>query len=311
MKILVTGGTGLVGQAIQSIKDKYSEHTFIFSSSRDCDLINYLDTYRYFSQIKPDYIIHLAAIVGGLFKNMNHKVDMYDQNMRLNMNVLRCAHEHKVKKVVSCLSTCVFPDKVQYPINEKMLHDGEPHNSNYGYAYSKRMLDVHSKLYREQYNDNFICVIPTNIYGEHDNYSLENGHVIPALIHQCYLAKKENRPFIVRGSGSPLRQFIYSKDLAELMMWSLLEYNKWDNVILSVGENDEISIKDVATAISKAYEYEDNIMFDTQYSDGQYKKTADNSLLMKYKSDFKFTKFSEGIKKSVDWFKNNYHNCRK
>ena len=88
MKILVTGGTGLVGQAIQSIKDKYSEHTFIFSSSRDCDLINYLDTYRYFSQIKPDYIIHLAAIVGGLFKNMNHKVDMYDQNMRLNMNVL-------------------------------------------------------------------------------------------------------------------------------------------------------------------------------------------------------------------------------
>ena len=91
----------------------------------------------------------------------------------------------------------------------------------------------------------------------------------------------------------------------------VLEYNKWDNVILSVGENDEISIKDVAITISKAFEYEDNIMFDTQYSDGQYKKTADNSLLMKYKSDFKFTEFNEGIQKSVEWFKNNYINCRK
>lgn len=311
MKILVTGGTGLVGQAIESIKDNYSDYVFIFSSSRDCDLTNYSATYSYFSEVKPDYIIHLAAIVGGLFKNMNHKVDMFEQNMRLNMNVLKCAHELKVKKVVSCLSTCVFPDKVEYPINETMLHNGEPHNSNYGYAYAKRMLDVHSKLYRDQYNDNFICVIPTNIYGEHDNYSLSDGHVIPALIHQCYLAKKENRPFIVKGSGSPLRQFIYSKDLAKLLMWSLLEYNKLDNVILSVEEKDEISIKDVAIAISKAFNYENNILFDTQYSDGQYKKTADNSLLMKYKSNFKFTSFKDGVAKSVKWFIDNYNKCRR
>ena len=311
MNTLVTGGTGLVGNAIQAISTQYPDHNFTFLSSSDCDLTDFSKTLEYFKSLQPDYVIHLAACVGGLYKNMNYKVDMLEKNLTINYNVLKCCHLIGVKKCVSCLSTCIFPDKTTYPINEEMLHDGPPHSSNFGYAYAKRMLDVHSKLYREQYNDNFICVIPTNIYGEHDNYSLKNGHVIPALIHQCYLAKKENRPFIVKGSGTPLRQFIYSKDLAELMMWSLLEYNKWDNVILSVGENDEISIKDVATAISKAYEYEDNIMFDTQYSDGQYKKTADNSLLMKYKNDFKFTEFSEGIKKSVDWFKNNYINCRK
>lgn len=311
MKILVTGGTGLVGNAIKSIKDKFSEHQFTFMSRNDCDLINYSETYRYFSNLKPDYVIHLAAVVGGLFKNMHDNVDIFDQNMRLNLNVLRCAHEHKVKKVVSCLSTCVFPDNVEYPITENKLHNGEPHKSNYGYAYAKRMLDVQSKLYRDQYNDNFICVIPTNIYGEYDNYSLKNGHVIPALIHECYNAKKENRPFIVKGTGTPLRQFIYSKDLAELLMWSLLEYNKWDNVILSVGEKKEISIKDVAILISNAFDYKDNIIFDNKYSDGQFKKTTDNTLLMKYKGDFNFTSLKEGIQNSVEWFNNNYGNCRK
>ena len=128
----------------------------------------------------------------------------------MNDNVLSCSHKYGIKKVVSCLSTCIFPDKTTYPINETMLHNGPPHLSNDAYAYSKRMLEVQSKAYQEQYGDNFICVIPTNIYGENDNYNLENAHVIPALIHKCYNAKKNNKKFIVCGTGSPLRQFIYS-----------------------------------------------------------------------------------------------------
>lgn len=311
MKILVTGGSGLVGKSIETIKNNYKDYEFIFISSKDCDLLNFDKTNTLFENIKPDFVIHLAAYVGGLFKNMNHKVDMYEKNVLINMNVLKCCHNHNVIKVVSCLSTCVFPDKVTYPIDEKMLHTGEPHNSNYGYAYAKRMLDIQSKLYRDQYNDNFICVIPTNIYGEHDNYSLEDGHVIPALIHQCYLSKQNNKPFVVKGSGKPLRQFIYSKNLAELILWSLLEYNKSENIILSVGENDETSIREVAIEISKAFNYENNIIFDTQYSDGQYKKTSNNSLLMKYNKKYVFTNLEEGIKNSVDWFKENYFNCRK
>lgn len=309
-KVLVTGGYGLVGSAIQEIKHEYDDLIFIFLSSKYADLTVFEDTRKLFNDLRPNYVIHLAACVGGLFKNMNHKSDMFEINMLINMNVLRCCYEFNVEKVVSCLSTCIFPNKTTYPIDETMLHNGEPHESNYAYAHSKRMLDIHSRIYREQYGKNFICVIPTNIYGKSDNFSLTDGHVIPALIHQCYLAKKEKKPFVVKGTGSPLRQFIYSADLAKLIMWTLLDYDKKDNIILSVGEKDEVSIRDIANEISKAFNY-NNIKFDGSFSDGQYKKTADNSRLMKYNPNFKFTSISDGIKKSVFWFTKNFDTCRK
>ena len=217
---------------------------------------------------------------------MNFKLDMLEKNLLINYNVLRCCHLMEVKKVISCLSTCIFPDKTTYPINEKMLHDGPPHNSNDAYAYAKRMLEIHSKAYQQQHNENFICVIPTNIYGPHDNYSLEDGHVIPALIHRCYLAKQNNEKFVVRGTGKPLRQFIYSDDLARLIMKVLEEYDDNESIILSVGEKDEVSIGDVARAIARAYDYEHMMEFDPSYSDGQYKKTADNSKLMNFIKEY-------------------------
>jgi GDP-L-fucose synthase len=310
MKILVTGGNGLVGQAIQNIKCIYEDYTFIFIGSKDYDLTNAEETQQLFEKERPDFVIHLAACVGGLFKNMKHKVDMYEKNILINHNVLKCCHEYNVKKVVSCLSTCIFPDKTTYPINETMLHNGPPHNSNDAYAYAKRMLEIQSKAYQQQYGDNFICVIPTNIYGEHDNFSLEDGHVIPALIHKCYKAQLNKEKFVVCGSGKPLRQFIYSIDLARLIMWSLIEYEDKDSIILSVGENDEVSIKQVAMEIAKQFNYEYMVEFDETYSDGQFKKTADNSKLMSLKN-FSFTKIEDGIKKTVDWFLKNYNECRK
>lgn len=310
MKILVTGGSGLVGYALQNISNNYC-HDFVFISSNDCDLTDIKETFKFFDFIKPDYVIHLAAYVGGLFKNMKYKVDMYEKNTLINYNVLKCSHDTGVKKVISCLSTCIFPDKTSYPINEKMLHDGPPHFSNDAYAYSKRMLEIHSKAYQEQFGDNFICVIPTNIYGENDNYSLEGGHVIPALIHKCYLAKERGEKFIVRGTGKPLRQFIYSLDLARLMMWVLESYHEKESIILSVNEKDELSIEDVATMIAKEFDYQHMIVFDDAFSDGQFKKTADNSKLMKLNPDFEFTNMNKGIHKSVQWFINNYNKCRK
>lgn len=311
MKVLVTGGTGLVGSAIKSISGDFDGYTFHFLSSKDCDLTDYGKTRELFEEIKPDYVIHLAANVGGLFKNMNQKVQMYEVNTLINLNVLKCSHEVGVKKCVSCLSTCIFPDKTEYPIDETMLHNGAPHSSNDCYAYAKRMLEVHSRAYREQYGDKFVCVIPTNIYGPSDNFSLEDGHVIPALIHKCHLAKERGEDFIVRGSGTPLRQFIYSTDLAKLMMWVLEQYEGDGSIILSVGEKDEVSIKDVAMEIGRAFDYEDRIVFDTAFSDGQYKKTADNSKLMNLIGDFKFMGIEEGIKRSVEWFVENYETCRK
>ena len=310
MKILITGGSGMVGFGIKTIKNNYN-YEFNFLSSKDCDLTKYEETYNYFKEYNPDYVIHLAAYVGGLFKNMNFKVDMLEKNLLINFNVLKVCHELNVKKVVSCLSTCIFPDKTTYPINEDMLHNGPPHNSNDAYAYAKRMLEIHSKAYQEQYGDNFVCVIPTNIYGENDNYSLEDGHVIPALIHRCYLCKQKREKFTVRGTGKPLRQFIYSQDLAKLIMWVLEKYEEKDSIILSVGEKDEVSIEYVARQIAKAYDYEHMIEFDSSFSDGQFKKTADNSKLMELYGEYKFINFEDGIKKSVDWFIKNFDNCRK
>ncbi len=309
--ILITGGTGLVGYALQSIQQKYSKYTYVFLSSKDCDLTDYNDTKKCFQKHTPDYVIHLAANVGGLYKNMNFKVDMFETNLQMNMNVLKVSHELKIKKVISCLSTCIFPDKTTYPINEEMLHNGAPHHSNDTYAYAKRMLEVQSKAYQEQYGDDFICIIPTNIYGENDNYSLENGHVVPSLIHKCYLAKQTGKSFIVRGTGKPLRQFIYAKDLADLIMWVLENYKEKDSIILSVGEKDEISIRDIATLIAQSYHYEHMMEFDDSFSDGQFKKTADNSKIMKLYPDFQFTPVETGIEKSVEWFKTNFDKCRK
>ncbi len=310
MKILVTGGTGLVGYGIQQICNQY-DYEFIFMSSKNCDLVNYEVTKAFFEKHKPDYVIHLAACVGGLFKNMNQKVEMYEKNTLINCNVLKCCHELNVKKVISCLSTCIFPDKTSYPIDETMLHNGPPHCSNDAYAYSKRMLEVHSKAYQQQYGDKFICVIPTNIYGENDNYNLNDAHVIPALIHKCWLAQQKNEKFVVCGTGKPLRQFIYSKDLAILMMWTLEHYDSLDTLILSVGEKEEISIGNVAKLIAKEFCYDHMMEFNTGFSDGQYKKTANNSKLIKHYGDYIFTPIETGIKKSVKWFQENYEKCRK
>jgi GDP-L-fucose synthase len=316
--ILITGGTGLVGSALKTVSINYN-FKFIFLSSKDCDLTSYSNTLYTFSNYNPDYVIHLAACVGGLFKNMTYKVDMYEKNILINTNVLKVCHEIKVKKVISCLSTCIFPDKTTnnndslkgLKINETMLHDGPPHSSNDAYAYAKRMLEVHSRAYQEQYGDNFICVIPTNIYGPYDNFHLQDSHVIPGLIHRCYLAQQKNEPFIIAGTGTPLRQFIYSEDLAKLILWTLENYNEKEPIILSVPENDEKSINYVATYIAKEFNYENKMEFDTNKSDGQYKKTADNSKLMNLIKSFNFTPIEEGITKTVDWFVNNYNQCRK
>lgn len=312
--VLITGGTGLVGKGIETIskQQKYENYKFIFLSSKDCDLSNYDKTNDLFEKIKPTFVIHLAANVGGLFKNMNYKVQMFEDNIMINMNVLKCCHKFNVKKVVSCLSTCIFPDKTTYPINETMLHNGPPHTSNDAYAYAKRMIEVQSKAYNEQYGNNkFVCVIPTNIYGPHDNFNLEDGHVIPSLIHKCYLAKKNGIPFIVSGTGKPLRQFIYSEDLAELMLWTLENYNDTESIILSVNESNEVSIEEIAREIARNYDYEHNLVFDTSRPDGQYKKTADNNKLCKLYGEYQFVDIRIGIKKSVEWFIENYESCRK
>jgi len=301
--ILVTGGTGLVGNAIRTISNAYPESTFVFVSSSMFDLSRIEDTQKMFRTYQPDTVIHLAACVGGLYKNINNKVEMLEKNVKINFNVISCAYEFRVKKLVACLSTCIFPDKVSYPIDETMLHNGPPHSSNDAYAYAKRLVEIQCGAYRENFGCNFICVSPTNIYGPHDNFDLENGHVLPALIHKCYLAKQMDNDFIIRGSGKPLRQFIYSKDLAKMIM-RVVEKGTAPNMILSVPEEDETSIEEVGRLIARCFNYEHRVVFDTSYTDGQYKKTVSTKKWEEFaKNDpISYTSIQHGISDTVDWF---------
>ena len=250
-------------------------------------------------------------MVGGLFRNLKYKVEFYRENVLINDNVMECCRIYQVQKLVSCLSTCIFPDKTTYPIDETMVHSGPPHDSNCGYAYAKRMIDVMNKCYNEEYGCNFTSIIPTNIYGEHDNYSIEDGHVIPGLIHKTYLAKKNGTDLTIWGTGKPLRQFIYSKDLARLTVWVMRQYHSPEPIILSVGEEDEVSIADLARNVAKSMDFQGNIIFDTTKSDGQYKKTANNKKLRELYPEFKFTPIEEGLKASSQWFSDNYEIARK
>ncbi|KAH9962135.1 hypothetical protein BC827DRAFT_1199182 [Russula dissimulans] len=314
--ILVTGGTGLVGYAIQHVIEtepvgsRFGPHEgeqWVFIGSKDADLRDLAQTKRLFDKYKPTHVIHLAALVGGLYRNMRYKLSFLRDNMLINDNVLQCAHETGVTKVISCLSTCIFPDKVTYPLDESKIHLGPPHESNYGYAHAKRMVDIANRAYHDEHGRNFTSAIPTNVFGPNDNFDLEDSHVIPALIHKCLLAKRNNTPFIVFGSGKPLRQFVYSYDLAKLFIWQLREYDEIDPVILSVGEDEEVSIKQVADAIVAAVGFEGEYKFDPSRADGQFRKPASNQkLLSLLGGKFPFTPFEEALRDTVQWIVEHY-----
>lgn len=311
--IMVTGGTGLVGRAIERVSKEQArpDETWIFLSSKDADLTSEEQTAALFEKYQPTHVIHLAAMVGGLFYNLKHNLDFWRINIKINDNVLHNSYKHGVQKVVSCLSTCIFPDKTTYPIDETMIHNGPPHDSNFGYSYAKRSIDVQNKAYHSQHGCKFTSVIPTNVFGQWDNFNLEDGHVIPGLMHKVYKAKRDGTPLTIWGTGKPLRQFIYSYDLARLFVWVLREYDEVSPIILSVGEEDEVSIKECAEHVVKAFDFQGEVVYDTSKSDGQYKKTASNAKLRKYLPDFKFTPIDQALRETVEWFEANYDIARK
>lgn len=303
--ILVFGGSGMVGS---SLKEVETDLNLIFLSSKDADLTSEKETQKIFKDFKPKGVINLAANCGGLYKNLTRGIELFHDNIAINSNVLKYSYEYNVEKVISCLSVCIFPELddcpwVTLPMTEKDVHSGPPHFSNNCYAYSKRMVDVLSKKYRDVYNKNFVTITPTNIFGPFDNFS-ENGHVIPGLIKKAVLAKKDNSPFIVKGTGSALRQFIYSKDLAKLILWAYENYNDEETIIFSPDENSEISIREIAQTVARIVGI-DEILYDVSYSDGQYKRTVSNKKLTNLHPEFQFTPMEKALEETIDWFTKN------
>jgi len=317
--ILVTGGTGLFGKGIESNVSKYNlKGKWIFCGSKHGDLRDKEQCEKLFSETKPTYVLHLAAFVGGLFRNMKFKPEFWIDNVNMNNNVLSCCHKYNVKKTVSCLSTCVFPDKVSYPIVESALHEGPPHDSNNAYAYAKRMLDYLGRWFNERIENEtgvksvrFTSVIPTNLFGPHDNFNLADGHVLPGLMHKAKIAIDNNSDFVVYGTGKPLRQFLYSLDAGHMAIWAMLNYENEEPVIISVGEEDEISIADAAKVILDKMHFKGQVKYDTTKSDGQYKKTASNDKFKSLYPDFKFTPFDQAVEETTKWFLDNFDTCRK
>ncbi len=305
--IIVTGGSGLVGKALQSLRnDKYQ---WVFLSSKDGNLEDFTQADEIFVKYRPNIVIHLAANVGGLFKNLESNFEMFVSNMKMNMNIIQLCNKYKVSKLISCLSTCVFPDGIELPMKESDLHQGPPHNSNRGYAYAKRMIQVMTDCLSHT-NTTYINIIPTNIYGPHDNFNIHESHVIPGIIHKLFIVKQNNKTLTLRGTGTPLRQFIYSDDLAIIII-NLLNYDKNLDLIISPDRDDEISIKDLALMIGKIMKC-DNIAFeDNSEFDGQMRKTASNKKLRHIFPNFVFTPIGEGLRKTIDWFISNYDSLRK
>jgi GDP-L-fucose synthase len=305
MRILVTGGTGLVGENLkQSLPDAY------YVSSKDYDLTSYEDTAALFYYYRPTHVIHLASKVGGITYNMKYPVEFFEDNVLMNANVLNCAHKFKVQNLIGMLSTCIFPDDVTYPLTPDKIHKGEPHHSNFGYAYAKRMLEVQIRTYNKQYGTDWTTIIPTNIYGKYDQFNLEKSHVIPALIHKMYLNKINNQPLMnMMGTGLAEREFIYAEDLGKILAWAIENYTTPTPLIVS--SETSYSIKSVAELISNAIGYEGQLLFDGDVSkDGQYRKPSDSNVVRTL-CPIEYTPLDVGIKNTVEWFVENYTNCRK
>ena len=294
MKILVTGGSGMVGRFYKEI-----EPNAIFLSSKDCDLTDIKQVTETWEKHMPDVVIHLAARVGGIIDNINHPAEYYEQNVLMNTNVLMASRKIGVKRLIAILSTCIYPDSVLlYPMPEHLLHEGPPTKTNFSYGYAKRSLAVHIDAYNQEYGTKYQYLIPCNLYGEYDKYG-ENSHFVAALIKKIHKAKENNESELnLFCTGKPLRQFMYGGDLAYVIKYCL-DNDIYDNINVATEEN--YTIKEIAEiAINIIGEGKiKNIKFDITKPDGQYRKDVSIDNLKNLIPHFKPTTLSEGITKTI------------
>jgi len=307
MKILVTGSSGLCGSAIQD-ESVSSSHDFYFATRADADLTVSHEVQALFEKVQPDAVIHTAAKVGGIGGNEAMHAEFFYSNILMNTHVIKNCIDFNIKKLLAFSSVCVFPDDLAL-LEERRMHDGPVFDSNFAYGYAKRMVDVYIRAAKRQYGvTNYCSVIPGNIFGKNDMYSIEHGHIVPALMHKMLISIESGCDFVVWGDGKSLREFIYVNDLARILIGLLDKENIPERLIVS-GEK-EYSIREMAEMLVEAADFPREIVWDTTKPNGQRNRPSSKEQFNILFPDFTYSNVYESLKSSWEWFKDTYPNVR-
>lgn len=307
--ILVTGSAGMGGSAVvrELIKQEYQG---VMPIDVDvCDLTDTVQVNTLFSLLKPDYVFHLAAKVGGINANNTQSADFTYQNLMMECNVIQAAKSFQVKKLIFCGSACIYPKDTPMPIKEEYFLSGKLEETNKGYAIAKIAGVVLCQMYRKQYGRNFISAMPTNLYGPGDNFHLTNSHVLPALIRKFHDAKVNKEDHVeVWGTGVPRREFLYVEDLAKALIFLMNNYEGSDPI--NIGTGTDIPIMDVIKIIAKVVGYENPVFWNPAYPDGVFERRLDVSKINKlgWKAEVDVV---SGIQQTYQWMVDNWENIRK
>lgn len=308
IKILVTGANGMLGNAVRRLSESYNtEYEWIFIG-REFDLTKEHHVRLLYAANAPQWVVHIAAKVGGIIGNQNGQADYFYHNAMMNILMLRFAHEYNVEKFVGFASVCIFPDGLPFLVEEK-LHDGPVYHGNYGYGVAKRLQSTYISALKDQYGrENFCSIAPCNLYGPHDLYNLTHAHVIPSLIHRMYLAKHQGLPFTVMGDGQSRREFLYSDDLAKIL-WKILQLEKLPQCVIA-SNNNEYSIREIVDILWDIVGLEGEAQYDTSKPSGQRARPTDLTLLKSLIGEFEYTDIKVGLEKAYRFFEDNYPNVR-
>ncbi len=303
-KVLVTGGAGFLGRiVVEQLRARGAQDIFV-PRSREYDLCRESVVQTLYKKVRPDIVIHLAAVVGGIGANQANLGKFFYENLMMGTQLIEGARKVGVEKFVAIGTICAYPKFTKVPFKEEDLWDGYPEETNAPYGLAKKMLLVQSQAYRQQYGFNSIYLLPVNLYGPGDNFSLTTSHVIPALIRKCFEAMKRNEGTItVWGTGKPTREFLYVEDAARGIILAAERYDKSDPV--NIGAGFEISIRDLAQLIARLTGFKGKIVWDKVKPDGQPRRCLDTSRAYQ---EFGFKAkigLEDGLKKTIRWYRKN------